>query len=151
MKEQRTMDDELYDVHYEPAYIEDSIKSDTCNCAIDYKVRRHKNIDTYRVFRHPRVCTQCESTKLLWHNHKYRIRYLQSSGRSSADIFSDNTRSTRMHAVSALIQCFSFGTVVSVMIQSSPTLCKVNQNIPTVFQSAAASCATLSPSPRETF
>ena len=68
MKEQRTMDDKLYDVHYEPAYIEDSIKSDTCNCAIDYKVRRHKNIDTYRVFRHPRVCTQCESTKLLWHN-----------------------------------------------------------------------------------
>ena len=58
--------DPIYDTFYNPPYVHDIIKATHCDCAIEYKVRRHKTQDYYRVFRLPHKCNDCIGREQLF-------------------------------------------------------------------------------------
>ena len=63
---QQQLYDPMYDTFYLPAYIHDIVQSSSCECAIEYKVRRHKTQNYYRVFKHAIKCNDCIGREQLF-------------------------------------------------------------------------------------
>lgn len=59
-------EDPIYDTFYMKAYIHDHIQSSSCSCTLEYKVRRHKTLNEYRVFTQDHPCEPCDKRGRLW-------------------------------------------------------------------------------------